>query len=148
MADILLDNLPRTWAGRPIDWDFRPMVWFNGQYLRLPEDEKGLPELARETMRRFYCVAVPPEEEVDAFKALVEFYTAGPQEVADRPGKQPHRGAGAGLHHRRPRHRGRIPAGLLHRPHPGKAPLVAVQSPHVQPARGDPAGEDYRVPDG
>ena len=86
MADILLDNLPRTWAGRPIDWDFRPMVWFNGQYLRLPEDEKGLPELARETMRRFYCVAVPPEEEVDAFKALVEFYTAGPQEVADRPG--------------------------------------------------------------
>ena len=62
------------------------MVWFNGQYLRLPEDEKGLPELARETMRRFYRVAVPPEEEVDAFKALVEFYTAGPQEVADRPG--------------------------------------------------------------
>lgn len=55
------------------------MVWFNGQYLRLPEDEKGLPELARETMRRFYRVAVPPEEEVDAFKALVEFYTAGPQ---------------------------------------------------------------------
>ena len=86
MADILLDKLPRMWAGRPIDWDFRPMVWFNGQYLRLPEDEKGLPELARETMRRFYCVAVPPEEEVDAFKALVEFYTAGPQEVADRPG--------------------------------------------------------------
>ena len=87
MADILLDNLPRTWAGRPIDWDFRPMVWFNGQYLRLPEDEKGLPELARETMRRFYRVAVPPEEEVDAFKALVEFYTAGPQgDKADRPG--------------------------------------------------------------
>ena len=86
MADILLDKLPRVWAGRPIDWDFRPMVWFNGQYLRLPEDEKGLPELARETMRRFYRVAVPPEEEVDAFKALVEFYTAGPQEVADRPG--------------------------------------------------------------
>lgn len=86
MADILLDKLPLTWAGRPIDWDFRPMVWFNGQYLRLPEDEKGLPELARETMRRFYRVAVPPEEEVDAFKALVEFYTAGPQEVADRPG--------------------------------------------------------------
>ena len=86
MADILLDKLPRTWAGRPIDWDFRPMVWFNGQYLRLPEDEKGLPELARETMRRFYRVAVPPEEEVDAFKALVEFYTAGPQEVSDRPG--------------------------------------------------------------
>lgn len=86
MADILLDNLPRTWAGRPIDWDFRPMVWFNGQYLRLPEDEKGLPELAWETMRRFYRVAVPPEEEVDAFKALVAFYTAGPQEVADRPG--------------------------------------------------------------
>ena len=81
MADILLDKLPLTWAGRPIDWDFRPMVWFNGQYLRLPEDEKGLPELARETMRRFYRVAVPPEEEVDAFKALVEFYTAGPQEV-------------------------------------------------------------------
>ncbi|MFR5372250.1 MAG: Gp15 family bacteriophage protein [Faecalibacterium prausnitzii] len=80
------DKLPLTWAGRPIDWDFRPMVWFNGQYLRLPEDEKGLPELARETMRRFYRVAVPPEEEVDAFKALVEFYTAGPQEVADRPG--------------------------------------------------------------
>lgn len=86
MADILLDRLPSAWAGRPIDWDFRPMVWFNGQYLRLPEDEKGLPELARETMRRFYRVAVPPEEEVDAFKALVEFYTAGPQEVADRPG--------------------------------------------------------------
>ena len=86
MADILLDRLPRAWAGRPIDWDFRPMIWFNGQYLRLPEDEKGLPELARETMRRFYRVAVPPEEEVDAFKALVEFYTAGPQEVADRPG--------------------------------------------------------------
>ena len=86
MADILLDKLPRTWAGRPIDWDFRPMVWFNGQYLRLPEDEKGLPELARETMRRFYRVAVPPEEEVDAFKALVAFYTEGPQEVADRPG--------------------------------------------------------------
>ena len=85
MADILLDRLPRAWAGRPIDWDFRPMVWFNGQYLRLPEDEKGLPELARETMRRFYRVAVPPEEEVDAFKALVEFYTAGPAE-ADRPG--------------------------------------------------------------
>ena len=62
------------------------MVWFNGQYLRLPEDEKGLPELARETMRRFYRVAVPPDEEVDAFKALVEFYTAGPQEVSDRPG--------------------------------------------------------------
>ena len=62
------------------------MVWFNGQYLRLPEDEKGLPELARETIHRFYRVAVPPEEEVDAFKALVEFYTAGPQEVADRPG--------------------------------------------------------------
>ena len=86
MADILLDRLPHMWAGRPIDWDFRPMVWFNGQYLRLPEDEKGLSELARETMRRFYRVAVPPEEEVDAFKALVEFYTAGPQEVADRPG--------------------------------------------------------------
>ena len=86
MADILLDKLPHAWAGRPIDWDFRPMVWFNGQYLRLPEDEKGLPELARETMRRFYRVAVPPEEEVDAFKALVEFYTAGPQEVSDRPG--------------------------------------------------------------
>lgn len=86
MADILLDRLPRAWAGRPIDWDFRPMIWFNGQYLRLPEDEKGLPELARETMRRFYRVAVPPEEEVDAFKALVEFYTAGPQEVSDRPG--------------------------------------------------------------
>ena len=86
MADILLDKLPRVWAGSPIDWDFRPMVWFNGQYLRLPEDEKGLPELARETMRRFYRVAVPPGEEVDAFKALVEFYTAGPQEVADRPG--------------------------------------------------------------
>lgn len=86
MADILLDKLPRVWAGRPIDWDFRPMVWFNGRYLRLPEDEKGLPELARETMRRFYRVAVPPEEEVDAFKALVEFYTAGPQEVSDRPG--------------------------------------------------------------
>lgn len=81
MADILLDKLPRAWAGRPIDWDFRPMVWFNGQYLRLPEDEKGLPELARETMRRFYRVAVPPEEEVDAFKALVEFYTAGPAEA-------------------------------------------------------------------
>ena len=75
MADVLLDKLPRMWAGRPIDWDFRPMVWFNGQYLRLPEDEKGLPELARETMRRFYRVAVPPEEEVDAFNALVEFYT-------------------------------------------------------------------------
>ena len=86
MADILLDRLPRAWAGRPIDWDFRPMIWFNGQYLRLPEDEKGLPELARETMRRFYRVAVPQEEEVDAFKALVEFYTAGPQEVSDRPG--------------------------------------------------------------
>lgn len=86
MADVLLDKLPRMWAGRPIDWDFRPMVWFNGQYLRLPEDEKGLPELARETMRRFYRVAVPPDEEVDAFKALVEFYTAGPQEVSDRPG--------------------------------------------------------------
>ena len=86
MADILLDNLPRTWAGRPIDWDFRPMVWFNGQYLRLPEDEKGLPELARQTMRQFYRVPVPPEEEVDAFKALVEFYTAGPQEAGDRPG--------------------------------------------------------------
>ena len=86
MADILLDKLPRMWAGKPIDWDFRPMVWFNGQYLRLPEDEKGLPELARETMRRFYRVAVPPEEEVDAFKALVEFYTAGPQEVSARPG--------------------------------------------------------------
>ena len=37
-------------------------------------------------MRRFYRVAVPPEEEVDAFNALVEFYTAGPQEVSDRPG--------------------------------------------------------------
>ena len=86
MADILLDKLPRAWAGRPIDWDFRPMVWFNGQYLRLPEDEKGLPELARETIHRFYRVAVPPEKEVDAFKALVEFYTAGPQEVSDRPG--------------------------------------------------------------
>ena len=71
MADILLDKLPRAWAGRPIDWDFRPMVWFNGQYLRLPEDEKGLPELARETIHRFYRVAVPPEEYVDAFKALV-----------------------------------------------------------------------------
>ena len=140
MADILLDNLPRTWAGRPIDWDFRPMVWFNGQYLRLPEDEKGLPELARETMRRFYCVAVPPEEEVDAFKALVEFYTAGPQEVADRPGSS--RTEELALDY--------VTDGpaIVAAVQPAKAPLVAVQGPHVQPARGDPAGEDHRLPDG
>ena len=85
-AAVPQNRAQRRAETRQKDWEFRPMVWFNGQYLRLPEDEKGLPELARETMRRFYRVAVPPEEEVDAFKALVEFYTAGPQEVADRPG--------------------------------------------------------------
>lgn len=88
MADILLEPLPTQWAGRPIDPDFRPMVRFNGQFIRLP-DESQMPELARQTMRRFYRVPVPPEEEVDAFKALVEFYTAGPQEVSDRPGSSP-----------------------------------------------------------
>lgn len=85
MADILLEPLPTQWAGKPIDPDFRPMVRFNGQFIRLP-DESQMPELARQTMRQFYRVPVPPEEEVDAFKALVEFYTAGPQEAGDRPG--------------------------------------------------------------
>ncbi|MFR8717767.1 MAG: hypothetical protein ACLVES_08705 [Faecalibacterium prausnitzii] len=149
MADILLDRLPRAWAGRPIDWDFRPMVWFNGQYLRLPEDEKGLPELARETMCRFYRVAVPPEEEVDAFKELVEFYPAGPAVVPqNRPGSSRTEELALDYITDGPAIVAAFQQAYGIDLTAGKAPLVAVQGPHVQPARGDPAGEDHRVPDG
>lgn len=123
------------------------MVWFNGQYLRLPENEKGLPELARETMRRFYRVAVPPEEEVDAFKALVEFYTAGPAE-ADRPGSSRTEELALDYVTDGPAIVAAFQQAYGIDLSPGKAALVAVQGPHVQPARGDPAGEDHRLPDG
>ena len=100
------DRLPRAWAGRPIDWDFRPMIWFNGQYLRLPEDEKGLPELARETMRRFYTRGRPAGGRGGRFQGAGRVLHRRPAGGIRPPRQQPHRGAGAGLRHRWPHHRG------------------------------------------
>lgn len=85
MSDILLEPLPTRWAGRAIDWDFRPMVWFNGQFIRLP-DKTQMPELARQALKRFYRVPIPPVEEEAAFEALLDFYTAGPSEKPDSTG--------------------------------------------------------------
>ena len=82
MTDLLLDKLPCEWAGRPIDADFRPMVWLNGQALRRPESEFA--QLAQEAMQRFYRIPIPLAESEAAFKALMEFYTAGGREAPER----------------------------------------------------------------
>ena len=98
-------------------------------------------------MRRFYRVAVPPEEEVDAFKALVEFYTAGPQEVADRPGSSRTEELALTTSPTAPPSWPRS-SRLTASTSPGQGSTGGgSRPPHVEPARGDPAGEDHRVPD-
>ena len=76
MADLLLDTLPTEWAGRSIDWDFRPMVWLSNQYLR-GRSESAPEELSLEALRRFYVQPIPPQEAPEAFAALLKFYAGG-----------------------------------------------------------------------
>lgn len=76
MPDILLEPLPTEWAGRPIDPDFRPMIWLSDQYLR--GRAKADPQrMAQEALRRFYRQPIPPPETPAAWDALLEFYAAG-----------------------------------------------------------------------
>lgn len=85
MADLLLDRLPTRWAGREIDWDFRPMVWLSNMALRA---EGQQPEaLADEALRRFYRQPVPQSERCEAFAALLDFYTGGSE--ADGGSREP-----------------------------------------------------------
>ena len=71
---------------------------------------------------------------MDAFKALVEFYTAGPQEVSDRPGSSRTEELALDYVTDGPTIVAAFQQAYGIEPHPGKAPLVAVQGPHVQPA--------------
>lgn len=76
MADLLWDELPQRWEGRPVRADFRPMCWMISQILRGAPDKDPLGFL-RELCRRFYCVPVADADLPQAWAAVQRFYAGG-----------------------------------------------------------------------
>ncbi|MGN0706888.1 MAG: Gp15 family bacteriophage protein [Faecalibacterium sp.] len=71
----LLEPLPTTWAGRPIDPDFRVMAQLANAYARKEPDKDPI-GFAAGMCRRFYRVPVPEQKLPSAYRDMLDFYLA------------------------------------------------------------------------
>lgn len=77
---ILTDSLPTAAAGLPCETDFRAMIWFETQLLKLDTSDKNQAQsFAEEALRRFYgCI---PADVNAAWEGLQRFYACGKDSV-------------------------------------------------------------------